>query len=88
VPLFNTFDIIDICVLFVWHDSIKEIYYYYYYVFTACTDSNCATCSGGASTCTACKGGYSVTSGGLCISMYCLIFKYYNVMFIVYMTIW
>jgi len=26
VHLFNTFDIIDICVLCVWHDSIKEIY--------------------------------------------------------------
>jgi len=25
----NTFDIIDICVLCVWHDLIKEIYYYY-----------------------------------------------------------
>jgi len=25
VRLFNTFDIIDICVLCVWHDSIKEI---------------------------------------------------------------
>jgi len=27
VRLFNTFDIIDICVLCVWHDSIKVIYY-------------------------------------------------------------
>jgi len=33
VRLFNTFDIIDICVLCVWHDSIKEIYYYYYYYY-------------------------------------------------------
>jgi len=30
VRLFNTFDIIDICVLCVWHDSIKEIYYLIY----------------------------------------------------------
>jgi len=28
VRLFNTFNIIDICVLCVWHDSTKEIYYY------------------------------------------------------------
>jgi len=27
VRLFNTFDIIDICVLCIWHDSIKEIIY-------------------------------------------------------------
>jgi len=33
VRLFNTFDIIDICVLCIWHDSIKEIYYYYYYYY-------------------------------------------------------
>jgi len=31
VCLFNTFDILDICVLCVLHDSIKVIYYYYYY---------------------------------------------------------
>jgi len=27
VCLFNTFDIIDICVLCIWHDSIKVIYF-------------------------------------------------------------